>query len=948
MFAIAGVSMWNAVIAFEGSNLEENMKEALVQLRHVAADCMYMATTVLGGISARYNIDGLSLLKFYTACGQKYSTDLGDMDMADVCFSKGAEFVEQALNDSRAEVCKRKTFARAMFDLLLGRAECSWEKGESDEAERYVSDARQYMDDLPGEHEFLASVEYNFGLFTYQAKETERALKWLKKSMETRGNPANTTKNVKKQAKTARLAGVCLLALQDYEGSWNLMNEAEEICHDPVGSYLLLKLSVIIKKPQALDILTKTVQDPDSSLDICIASISLFGDAQRISDAAVGFETLFERFRDSPRAIAGTIGMRYFETLAALGRIEKALEILEASCVALTRLKVDDAEEPKEVHDDVSHEEHSVDVLSARWSAMLLAVGSAQADRKDFYSAAMLLNRCLQLAKTALETSEEHPVLIGKSDSDVSNVVVENEAAVCRLASSCALCAIDDMKKKSNSMWTTDSRESSSDGTQETAFATLLEMSRSNAERAKQLDSSDFAPRLLLFRAHLVANEHKKAAVELRNASADIRSFDPGALAEAACAARDVGSQESVVAALRCILNMDTASLSRNLGASSATFPKGFYGKVLLSCVHILLDRKVSSWTEEEDVLESGSETAKDECIEKQETDLLSVLKAGLIGIQQLGPTQSFDDDKCKIHESLTYLINVCWNKGRERGTKMNFLQWEGFFDICYQLSAFLPPDAAILQTRRMSMLMCASANIENPKSSKEDFQKARKQVQEARRLSEALQKVAPTKGEDPIEGLLLILDSRCCVGGHDADALACVVESALRKMQVEAGVLEQLAAVCHNFKDASGGLQDNACEIRVRCADLVAALLAKACDVRLCDETGDLGALAVTLREHLGVEISRGSTAARAHAVFSRAVGVVLEHKDEFPLDERRWLVAISWDRAQMFHRLGQNAEANRWCQGARQLAEGCVALSSYMPRLDSLLNRLSSLVQK
>lgn len=936
--------MWNAVIAFEGSQQEDDKKKALVQLRHVAADCMYMATTVLGGISARYNIDELSLLKFYTACGQKYSTDIGDMDMADVCFSKGTEFVEKAFTESRTDACKRKTFARAMFDLLLGKAECAWEKGESDDAERFVSDARQYMDDLPGEHEFLASVEYNFGLFTYQAKETERALKWLKKSMETRGSDANTSKNVKKQAKTARLAGVCLLALQDYGGSWKLMNEAEEMCHDPVGSYLLLKLSVITKNPQAIDILIKTVQDPDNSIDICIASIALFGDAQRISDAAVGFEHLYVRFRDTPKAIAGAVGMRYFETLTALGKVEKALEVLEDCCTAIAQLRDDNAQELGNSKDDLPDDETSVKVLSGRWSAMLLAIGSAQADRKDFHSAAILLNRCLLLARNVFENIADDRILTGKAASEESSVVLENESAVCKLVSSCALCAIDGLRKRNTTILKMNDTSRGDGRTQGSAYDSLLEMASSNAERAKLLDSNDFAPRLLLFRAHLIMNEYEKAANELKKASEEISSFDPGALAEAACAARDVGSQESVVAALRCILNMNPTSLSKKLGSSS-NFPKGFYGKVLLSCINILRRGEAKNAVNKEDTSDSGSEVVRNEATETQEDELLSVLKAGLRGIQELGPAQSFDDEKERAQESLSYLVNICWNIGRKVGTAMSYAKWEAFFDLCYQFSKFLSSDPETLQTKRMSMLMCASANVENSISTTEDFQKARKQVQEARNLSEELQQVAPTTGEDPIEGLLLILESRCCVGSKDIDSLACVVQTALQKTQVGAGVLEQLAAVCHNFDiDVHGGTSTDASETRLRCADLVAALLAKASDVRLCKGTGELSALAVTMREHLSVELSRGSTAARAYGVFSKATGVVLEHADDFPLDERRWLVAIAWDRAQMFHRVGQNSEAKRWCQGAQKLVEGCIALSSYSPRLASLLQKLSS----
>lgn len=62
----AGVGMWNSVIVFESIDLAQDEKETLARSRHVSVDCIYMASTALGGISAHYNIDEITLLKFYT------------------------------------------------------------------------------------------------------------------------------------------------------------------------------------------------------------------------------------------------------------------------------------------------------------------------------------------------------------------------------------------------------------------------------------------------------------------------------------------------------------------------------------------------------------------------------------------------------------------------------------------------------------------------------------------------------------------------------------------------------------------------------------------------------------------------------------------------------------------------------------------------------------------
>lgn len=923
----AGVSMWNSVIVFEGCELSHTTLEALVKVRHIAVDCMYMSTTVLGGISARYNIDDLSLLKFYTACGQRYANDLSDMEMADVCFTKAAEFVESALNESRKEDGDKNVFATAMFDLLIGRAECAWERGESDQAEMFVSDARSYMTELPGEYEFLASVEYNFGLFAYQAKETERALKWLKRSMQTRETDLNTSRDPKKQATTARLAGVCLLALQEYDESWKMMNLAEEMAHDPVGSYLLLKLTVIARKPHAVELLQKIVEDTCISLEVCMASVALFSDAQQISDAATGFEQVFARFKHNLDAVIAVIGPRYFETLVALGKMEKALDVLEVCCLAMEKM----TERPAsgEVGTDIDPS-----VQFSQWSALLLTTGSKQADQKDFTSAAKLLNRCLQFARSSTARLQPRNAVGSKEriSPPSKNVVLENEARVCRLASACALRSVDDMKKGTQVKKDVDS--GSAEAEVDLRKTELLKMAVVHAERAKHLEPTDFAPRLLLFRAHLLSKEFNKAALELRQSSSEIRSFDPGALAEAACAARDIGSRSSVIAALRCILNLDPSALCNSLASSTASSPNGFFGKVLLSCVHIILDGE--QHLSEDEAAEGNAGGKGTQNASTEIADLVSVLERGLVGLEHLGVEEAFGHRKESIHAALTYLANICWNKGREFGTSMDFKLWQSFFDLCYRYSVFLPEDADNLHTRRMSKVMSASAVIEDQESKTEDFRRAREHVREARSLSLRLQELSPVTGEDPIEGLLLTLEARCCVGCQDLDALTHVVDHALQKT-LAAPAIEQLASVCY-----SGTGQKSDGESRMRFMDLTTALLSKASDVRLCSGLDDLDALAVTMREHLGIELSRGSSPGRAFKVYQKAVGVVAEHSPDFPMDERRWLVAVGWDRAQMHRRVGQNAEARRWCEGAKELAQGCTTLSTYLPRLEAVLRQL------
>lgn len=920
-----GVSLWNSVIAFEGFQQDQSTLQPLVQVRHVAVDCMYMSTTVLGGISARFNIDDLALLKFYTACGQRYASIGKNMDMADVCFTKAAEFVPAAVNETGKDDLDRVQLSKAMFDLLLGRAECAWEKGDSKQAEQFIDNAHTYINHLPGKHEYLASVEYNFGLYTYEQKDIQRALKWLNKSIETRAMEANTNRSVERQAKSMRLAGVCLLAMQQYQQSWQMMKSAQDMHSEPVGFYLLLKLAIITKQPQALQLLLNTVDDHDIDLQTCMACVALFGDAQKINEAASAFHRLFSRFKNDPQAIACTIGPRYFQTLAALGKIQESIDVLDICTSSLDDLRnqqTTSADQPTS-SSETGHLPHRL----PDWPALLLATGSAQAERKDYYSASILLNRALVFARTYSSDTE--------TAIPLPNVVLENEGAVCRLVSSSALCCLQELRQ--NPPVNPNGNKNEQDKVLE-KHEFLLKIARKNAERAKDLDRTDYAPRLLLFRIHLFSQQHEKAAAELSEASKDIKFFDAGALAEAACAAKDVGSMTSVVAALKCILVMDPKSLSKLSEKEDQQVCKGFYGKVLTSCVHLMLDMDSKSASDSGSSVEHNNSQNSDISVHIT-SQLLDVLHAGAKGIKILGIEIAFDNEKGQRKKSILYLRNVSWNIGKRAGELFDFESWYGFFEACFMYSTFLEPSDENLQTQRMAKIMCASALIENPGSGEDEFKEARSHVQDARAVCNKFESPSKSAVVNPVEGLLVTLEARCCTKCGDLESLDVVIQGYISREGVDAGVIEQLAAIVHSFPATDS---DRSGEIKSKCADLKAVLLSKAVDTRMSGSGSiDLEALAVAMREHLTVELSRGTSYGRAYYCFMKAVGVVVENETDYPGDERRWLVAIGWDRAEMFHRLGQNAEAKRW-GGVQKMADGCLGLSSYVPRIEAFLKGL------
>jgi len=126
-------------------------------LKNAAADSMHMALAALGGVSSLFDIDHFALIKFYSQCGLKYLSLLGEVEMASVCFDKGIELANDADGDENAKLnVPNKFYQKALFDLHIGRAQCAWERGELDHACVCLSQAKRNLEDLPEEREFTA------------------------------------------------------------------------------------------------------------------------------------------------------------------------------------------------------------------------------------------------------------------------------------------------------------------------------------------------------------------------------------------------------------------------------------------------------------------------------------------------------------------------------------------------------------------------------------------------------------------------------------------------------------------------------------------------------------------------------------------------------------------------------------------------------------------------
>lgn len=905
-----GVSFWNAVNAFEGKQWNDNqMHIILTRIRHVGVDCMYLAHSSLKGISERFDIDGLTLMKFYTTCGNKYAKQINDQNMAKICYEKASQFSNEIKEDA-----DDGKLSRGMFNLLLGRAENEWEFENNDEAEKLINMSKKYINNLPMEYEFVASVEYNFGLYAYEHKDINKSLKWLRKSIETRshGNNVKYIDNMK-QSISLRLSSICLLGLQQFQQAYETMKQSENIHHDPITSFLLLKLGIITKKSNLKPTLLSVVADQNVTLQIAVGCVTLFKDANRLIEATEGFRKLFHRFKACSEAVVLEIGPKFFETLVHVGEVDEALEVLETACHLIPKFAREQIRKQTKNDDDAPimkmktrDAESDIECTHlSTWASMCLSAGCNNADKNEYYCATVLLNRALQLGRTlSTTTAVPAPASTDGKIKEIStfntNVITKNEVTICRLLSSCALCCLEEMEKEkkkntSTALKSIQEENDEIDEDKDKKHKNLLRLAIENAQRAAQLDTMEFTAKLLLFRSYVVSGDFNKAADQLKNVSKQdgIDCFGVGALVEAACGARDVGSPESVIAVLKCILSLHKSILDNN--NDDTAVPNGFYGSLFVSCVGIMVaDMERNNDEDIDDVVDEKK-------IMQCQSDILEVLESGARGVKAMGTERAFNS---KNEDQLMYLTDVAWNMGRQAAMTKVYDLWEGFFKVCNQLCESLPTTNDTLRMRHKCNIMCASAAAEHAQAGVEQFKRARNY------LSNAKQATYDHDQEDEVIEMkcILLLDAKCCVGCSDEIGLGQVVETAIKDCE-DVITLEQLASICATWATGTA--------VKLRVLSMEAKVLNHAVHLRL--EQGDNGKLdlqriSMCLRQLVSLELGRNESSGVAFKTFCKAVEVAEKYTDTFPRDERLWLMGVGWERAQVLMQTGRYIESKSW----------------------------------
>lgn len=228
------------------------------------------------------------------------------------------------------------------------------------------------------------------------------------------------------------------------------------------------------------------------------------------------------------------------------------------------------------------------------------------------------------------------------------------------------------------------------------------------------------------------------AALKMQEASREVHKFDVGSLAEVSCQAKDAGSEESVLAVLRCIFRVtaipekgkEHPHLLKMNKMSDVQPMRRFVGAVPVSAVDILMDRskKKSGSAEKKTtgVDSSGSFSSVGwasgiEISESETNELLDVLKAGLSVASLLGKKEALGTS-CQSRQ----LLSIWWacrgiscNETRVEIKEVPQRDFQLTDPVCWSAVGFLSsmelkkPSTAVLKDKRKAKIIAASAFIE-------------------------------------------------------------------------------------------------------------------------------------------------------------------------------------------------------------------------------------------
>lgn len=373
-----------------------------------------------------------------------------------------------------------------------------------------------------------------------------------------------------------------------------------------------------------------------------------------------------------------------------------------------------------------------------------------------------------------------------------------------------------------------------------------------------------------------------------------------------------VDSIKAANAFLTCVLNLPAESL---IGCLKSLIP-GFYGSFLVCFVDFFT--RDNATQDENELLEVSPEAL---------LLILPALEAGLRGTRDLGVEKAFGEAGSQREKAIKFLSDVCWNFGLK--AKKNSMRDVSvyFFDLCYGYNMLRSENE---ESKVDSLLLASISVLRSNMKYWKMHNTAKKRLEDA----SSLLKSNPDK-QELRKSVVFLLRAMCCIEMGDDVALSCFVQEVRQQANVDMQFLQSVADICVNY---TGNHSFESSERIAQRNELASLLLKNAVDLGLSNRDEKLNDLILVQRRLILSETSRGELSNRSMQAFSIAISLIKNNALIYPSEEKRWLAAFAWDRAEMFNRLNRFIEAKLWAQSAVDVASSDSPLSIYIPRIVKL----------
>ncbi|XP_041351715.1 testis-expressed protein 11-like [Gigantopelta aegis] len=246
---------------------------------------------------------------------------------------------------------EKLSIEKDMFKLLCYKAEVAVAQSKNMEALTAVQIAEEMMERFPKEGAFLSMLCYNFGVDTFNRRQYEESISWLRKSFDL--GKGRQDVGAKNHARTLRLLANAYLEwnpTQNLDKALNAVTLANTEHLHPAGLFLKLKILLATgERGSAIHSgLDEVIRHADTSIDLGLSVLQLLKEHNGYESAGDFPSKLVQRFEKSPDL--GRILVFQLETLLQCHNLNGAKQFAEECITAHNTGKPLDATTKKLFH----------------------------------------------------------------------------------------------------------------------------------------------------------------------------------------------------------------------------------------------------------------------------------------------------------------------------------------------------------------------------------------------------------------------------------------------------------------------------------------------------------------------------------------------------------------------------------------------------------------------